>query len=131
MIILDTDVLIEIMDKKSRRGAELIKNIADSGEEIVITSINLHEILYGLFKIDREDVVKRVLELSVIEYNKEDARLSSKLEVEMEKRGRKVARLDCMIVAIAINRDAYLYTLNTRHFTGFEELGLRLFKKAT
>jgi len=47
----------------------------------------------------------------------------------MEKGGRKVARLDCMIAAIAINRDAYLYTLNTKHFTGFEEFRLKLFKQ--
>ena len=128
MIILDTDVLIEIMDKKSKRATELIRIIADSGEEVATTSINLHEILYGLLKIGREGVTKRVLELNIVEYNKEDARLSSILEVEMEKRGRKVARLDCMIAAIAINRDAYLYTLNTKHFTGFEEFGLKLFK---
>ncbi len=128
MIILDTDVLIEIMDKKSKRSMELIRNIADSGEEVYTTSINLHEILYGLFKLGREEVAKVVMELNIIEYNKEDARLSSKLEVEMEKRGRKIARLDCMIAAIAINRNAYLYTLNTKHFMGFEEFGLKLYK---
>ena len=128
MIILDTDVLIEIMDKKSKRATELIRIIADSGEEVATTSINLHEILYGLFKMGREKKKKKVLELDIVEYNKEDARLSSILEVEVEKRGGKVARLDCMIAAIAINRDAYLYTLNTKHFTGFEEFGLKLFK---
>ena len=119
MTIIGTDVLIEIMDKKSERGMELIRNIADSGEELYTTSINLHEILYGLFKLGREGIAKEVMELNIVEYNKEDARLSSKLEVEMEKRGRKIARLDCMIAAIAINRNAYLYTLNTKHFMGF------------
>ena len=61
-------------------------------------------------------------------YNKEDDRLSSKLEVEMKKRGRRIARLDCMITAIAINRNVCLYTLNTKHFKGFEEFGLKLYK---
>jgi tRNA(fMet)-specific endonuclease VapC len=129
MIILDTDVLIEIMDKRSDKWMELVKSLAESGNEVVTTPINLHEILYGLFKVGRDDIIDKVMELNVIEFSKKDAYLSSKLEVEMEKRGRKVARLDCMIAAMALNRDAYLYTLNIKHFTGFEEFNLRLFGK--
>jgi len=41
MIILDTDILIEIFDRKSRKGDEALKLILKSGEYIGITSINL------------------------------------------------------------------------------------------
>ncbi len=40
MIILDTDVLIEIMDKKSKKGEELLKRIVESGKDICITAID-------------------------------------------------------------------------------------------
>lgn len=50
MIVIDTDVLIEIFDKKSSKGDEALNKITRSGEKISITAINLHEILYGLQK---------------------------------------------------------------------------------
>lgn len=53
MIILDTDVLIEILDRKSEKGDEILQRIRQSREDVAITAINLHEILYGLWKFDR------------------------------------------------------------------------------
>ena len=50
MIAIDTDVLIEILDKKSVKGDEALKQILQSEEEICTTVINIHEILYGLHK---------------------------------------------------------------------------------
>lgn len=50
MITLDTDVLIEILDKKSEKGNEALNLILQSGEKTSTTAINIHEILYGLHK---------------------------------------------------------------------------------
>jgi predicted nucleic acid-binding protein len=50
MIILDTDVVIEILDKKSRKGDEALEKIQATKESISITAITLHELLYGLEK---------------------------------------------------------------------------------
>lgn len=50
MRVIDTDVLIEIFDKKSEKGDETLKKILESDQNISITAINLHEILYGLQK---------------------------------------------------------------------------------
>ena len=125
MIILDTDVLIEIMDKKSKKGEELLKTIIESGEDICITSINLHEILYGLYKYAKP--VEEVLRLPVVSYTKDDAVLAAKLEIEMERKGKAIRRTDAMIAAIAINNGAKLYTLNLKHFKPLTSLGLKLF----
>ena len=43
MIILDTDVLIEIFDKNSSKGDLAINKIEETGEDIAITSLSLHE----------------------------------------------------------------------------------------
>ena len=64
MILLDTDVLIEIFDRGSERGDEALEAILKSGEDIATTSINLHEILYGLEKYAKP--VKDVLLLPVL-----------------------------------------------------------------
>ncbi len=122
MIILDTDVIIDIFDKQSERGDIAIKKLEDSGEDISITSINLHEILYGHYK--RNKKVKDISQISTIEFNKKDAELSAKIEFELEKKGKTTSRIDTMIAAIAINRKAKIYTFNKKHFKVIKKLKL-------
>lgn len=125
MIIIDTDVLIEILDKKSKKGEETLKRVLESEEDIITTSINLHEILYGLQKYAKP--MKEVLLLPVLNYTKKDAILSSKIELEAEHKGTPTRRTDSMIAAIAINNNATLYTLDLKHFKSLKNLGLKLF----
>jgi len=125
MIILDTDVLIEIFDKKSKKGGEALNKILESGEDISITAINLHEILYGLQKYARP--VREVLRLPVLNFTRRDASLSAKIELEVESKGAPISRTDTMIAAITLNNGASLYTLDIRHFQPLKALGLKLF----
>ncbi len=125
MIVIDTDVLIEIFDIKSKKGEEALNKIVESNENISITAINLHEILYGLQKYAKP--VKEILQLPVLNYTKKDAKLAAEIELEMEKTGRTIRRTDAMIAAITINNDASLYTLDLKHFKPLEALGLKLF----
>ena len=124
MILVDTDVLIEIFDRNSEKGDEALKKIERTGEDITTTSLNLHEILYGLHKYTDHAKLERILVLDVVEFTKDDAVLSSKLEVETGKNGKKVPRFDAMIAAVAINRGFKLFTFNRKHFEGFEDLTL-------
>jgi len=125
MIILDTDVLIEICDRDSERGDMALEAITESGEDISMTSINLHEILYGLEKYARP--VKDILLLPVLPYTKRDAQTSAKIEVEAKADGKTPRRTDAMIAAITINNGATLYTFNEKHFRPLENMGLKLF----
>lgn len=125
MIVIDTDVLIEIFDRKSEKGDEALNKIIESNQNITITVINLHEILYGLKKYAKP--VKEVLQLPVLNYTRKDAPLASKLELEMENTGKSIRRTDAMIAAITINNNANLYTLDLKHFKPLKHLGLKLF----
>ena len=125
MIILDTDVLIEVFDRRSEKGDEALGRILESGDSISITAINLHELMYGLQKYAKP--VGEVLQLPVLNYTKEDARLSARLELMAEKVGAPVRRADAMIAATTINNEATLYTLNLKHFKPLKSLGLKLF----
>ena len=118
-------MLIEILDKQSQKGDELLASLEEAGEEVGTTSINMHELLYGLKKYSRSDV--RLSQLRVVPYAKEDAELSSRLELAAEKRGTAVRRLDSMIAAIAVNGSAKLSTFDARHFEQFTKDGLKLF----
>lgn len=124
MIVLDTDILIEIFDKKSAQGEEILGKI--EGYEIATTTINLHEIIYGFYKVKKK-IVKELMEFNILDYTRSDALLSAKLEVELEKIGKPAGRFDTMIAGICINREAVLLTLNRTHFERFTKFGLRLF----
>lgn len=125
MIVLDTDVLIEIFDKKSERGDDALKRILERGEDISITAINLHEILYGLQKYAKP--VREVLRLPVLNFTKRDAHLSAQIELEAESRGTPIRSTDAMIAAVTLNNRASLYTLGLKHFQPLKALGLKLF----
>ena len=51
MIIIDTDVLIEISDKRSEKGDQIYQKIISSEDNVAITSITMYEALYGLMTI--------------------------------------------------------------------------------
>lgn len=124
MILVDTDVLIEIFDKNSKKGDDAMQRIANAGEDITLTSINLHEILFGLYKYANNNKIDKIKLLDVIDFTKDDAELSAKLEVKAETKGEKVPRFDAMIAAVAINRGFRLFTFNKDHFEVFETLML-------
>jgi predicted nucleic acid-binding protein len=123
MIILDTDVLIEIFDKESTKGDIAIEKIEEIGEDIAITSISLHEIQYGIYKFGKKKI-KELDQIDILDFNREDAKLSAKLELECERKGKVVSRTDSMIAAIAINRKAKIFTFNKKHFQSFSKLKL-------
>jgi tRNA(fMet)-specific endonuclease VapC len=125
MIILDTDVLVEIFDRTSTKGEEILQRLLKTGEDITTTAINLHEILCSMQKFAAP--VKETLLLPVLDYTKKDAALSSKLEQEGERTGTIVGRVDAMMAAIAMNNGAALYTLDPKHYNGFKNLGLKFF----
>jgi tRNA(fMet)-specific endonuclease VapC len=122
MIIIDTDVLIEIFDKSSEKGNLALDKLEKSGEDVSITSITLHEILFGHYKINKK--INDIAQINTIEYNKKDAELSARLEYELEKEGKSIPRIDSMIAAIAINRKAKIYTFNKKHFQTIKDLKL-------
>ncbi len=124
MILADTDVLIEIFDKNSKKGEAALMRIDEAGEDIALTSLNLHEILFGIFKYADKQKSEKILLLDVVDFTKDDAILSARLELRAEKRGNKIPRFDAMIAAVAINRGFKLFTFNKDHFKGFEELEL-------
>ena len=125
MIVLDTDVLIEIFDKNSKKGEKALKKL--EGREIAITSINLHEIAYGFYRIGKK-MPDEIRFLKVFEFTAKDALLSARLENELEKDGKAVNRFDAMIASICINRNAEIATFNVKHFERFTKFGLKLFE---
>lgn len=125
MIVLDSNILIEIFDRNSNAGEEYYSRIIESREPFCTTALNLHEVRYGLEKYAKQS--HELSDIPALDYTAEDAKLSSSLEIMAERRGRKVRRMDSMIAATIINNGARIFTLDTRHFGVFEEAGLQFF----
>ena len=124
MIVLDTDVLIEILNKRSRRGEDAVEVLKSSDEDVVTTSIAIHEVQYGLEK--RGKMNPDILRLRALPYTKGDAHLSAKLELLAEGDGTPIHRMDAMIASIAINNGARLFTYNLSHYKPLQQHGLQL-----
>ena len=125
MILLDTDVIIEVLDKRSDKGNALMLKVIESGEEYCTTSVNMHEVLYGIEKYSKGSHL--VLQIPTLGYNKDDSELSAVLELSAERKGRSVPRMDAIVASIAINNGCSLYTLD-EHFEVFTDDGLKLFR---
>jgi len=125
LIIVDTDVLIEISDKRSKKGNEMYQKIIANGDDVAITSMTLYETMYGLIKFKKPFYY--LSSFRVYEFSKEDALLAAKLDLDLEKNGKKIKRMDIIIASTTINRGATLCTFDDE-FQQMEELGLRLFQ---
>lgn len=123
MIILDTGVLIEILDKGSGEGIDILERLEATGEEVVITSLTLHEIVYGFMQYGKEPVPWLDL-LPVLGFDKKDAQLAAGIELGAERRGEVISRTDAMIAAMAVNRNARLFSGNEKDFDGIPDLKL-------
>ena len=92
MILLDTDVMIELLDNQSGGGEEYLSMIMESGDTYCTSSLNFHEIIYGISK--HAGKLGPIRRMPVAAYTKEDGILSLKLELLAERKGKAVPRID-------------------------------------
>ena len=125
MIIIDTDVLIEISDKRSEKGDQIYQKIISSGDNVAITSITMYEALYGLMKYTKP--FHHLFSFHVYAFSNEDAQQAARLEISLEKKGKKIKRTDIMIASTVINKGATLYTFDN-DFQVLEDFGLKIIR---
>ncbi len=126
MIVVDTPVLIEILDKRSKLGEEALRKVIESDERPATTAINLHELLYGLG--GRSAVTNDLARLATLEFAERDAELSSRIKLNMEKQGSPIPRLDAMVAAVTIRSSGKLFTFDQKHVNSLQSFGLKLFR---
>ena len=122
MICLDTNYLILGLVAGSHESAKILK-WAQAGEQFCVSSIVWYEFLCGPINSEQEQAMRQLVKEIVVfdtAMAEEGARLFNKTG-----RSRKI-RVDAMIAAAAISRNAPLATQNTEDFERFVELGLEL-----
>ncbi|MGA7977309.1 MAG: hypothetical protein WB975_08745, partial [Nitrososphaeraceae archaeon] len=63
----------------------------------------------------------------VYEFSNEDAQQAARLELSLEKKGKKIKRTDIMIASTVINKGATLYTFDN-DFQALEHFGLKIIR---
>ncbi len=122
MIVLDTSVLIESLTGP-KRGALALRGVIERGERLLLPSLVLYEWLRGP-RLPAEIAAQEALfpSDSAIVFGPREAELSAQLYRGLRRaRGREI---DLAIAAIAIAREAALWTLNTADFKDIPGLQL-------
>ncbi|MDT4843546.1 Toxin FitB [compost metagenome] len=133
MILLDTNVLSEMM--KTKPDPNVIAWLdAQPGSELVICSVSVAEILYGIARMPngkRKDLLavgadtlfNKLFAGSILPFDADAAVHYAALVSASEAKGRAADMADAQIAAIARLYSAKVATRNTRDF---EELGVTL-----
>ncbi|NQD92365.1 type II toxin-antitoxin system VapC family toxin [Pseudomonas sp. CrR25] len=133
MILLDTNVLSELM--RAKPDPQVLAWVdAQPASELVICSITVAEILYGIARMPDGKRKQTLLDLASAMFDEDfagnilpfDAAAAvhyAEVAAESEARGRVVDMADSQIAAIARLHEAQVATRNVRHF---EALGVEL-----
>lgn len=133
MIILDTNVLSAVMEKK-RSAAVIAWFDRQPPESIWITAITVYEARFGIGRLEAGDFRDRlhegferalntVLSGRVLSVDEAAAREAAAITVEREKKGRTIDIRDTLIAGIVRARKARLATRNTKDF---KDAGIKL-----
>lgn len=133
MILLDTNVLSELM--RAKPAPQVLEWVdAQPTGDLVITSITVAEILYGIARMPDGKRKQGLLDVASVMFDEDfagnilpfdaDAAVHyAEIAAETEAKGRVVDMADAQIAATGRLHDAVIATRNIRHF---ETLGVAL-----
>ncbi|HIQ42026.1 MAG TPA: type II toxin-antitoxin system VapC family toxin [Pseudomonas oleovorans] len=133
MILLDTNVLSELM--RAKPAPQVLEWVdAQPAGDLVITSITVAEILYGIARMPDGKRKQGLLDVAsamfvedfagnILPFDADAAVYYAEIAAETEAKGRVVDMADAQIAAIGRLHDAVIATRNIRHF---ETLGVAL-----
>ncbi|HZT31080.1 MAG TPA: type II toxin-antitoxin system VapC family toxin [Bryobacteraceae bacterium] len=113
--LLDTSVLIDVLNGKRGRGT-LLRNLIAEGHILACCPINVSEVYAGMRPREeaRTTALLRSLEYFPITFSV--AELAGLLKRDYGKRGRTLSLTDTTIAAVAIHHQLTLITDNTKDF---------------
>lgn len=125
MIFINSDALLQILDKGSNKGQEIFEKLNQSQETFAITSNTLYEVQSLLIDNGIDIIASSIHLLHVYGFSKEDARKAIELKLELKKKGKEIYLSNLQLSAIVINNGGTLCTMDTS-LKVLEELGLNL-----
>jgi len=117
MILLDTDICIEIL----RKNEKVIKCRENTDEEISISFVTVGELYYGAEKSAYVNENKKIIEeflltINIINSDFEIMMKFGELKASLKKENIQLPDADLLIAATTLTKTEKLVTRNTKHF---------------
>ncbi len=127
MIILDTDVLIEI-EHGNEKVRRLLSDLRGKNQgDLVTTSAAYAEFVYG-FVTKMKLIPPQIGALEVIDFDKESASILAEKQHELEKKGTQIPIFDLITASCALSRNAIVVSFD-RHFRNVSGLNTIIFER--
>ncbi len=115
--LLDTNVLIALMNQP--QGKVAAKTLLFGVSELATSAIVMHELYFGISKSERQErntaTVER-LRLSVLPFDREDAREAGIIRAKLRAAGTPIGPYDVLIAGQALRHRLTLVTANLGEF---------------
>jgi tRNA(fMet)-specific endonuclease VapC len=126
-ILLDTNACIALINRRPPIVRDRARNARERGEQLVISSISLFELWFGVSKSARaEENSERLADfmspLDVVSFDQDDAYRAGQIRAELERKGLPIGAYDYLIAAQALHKDLLLVTANVGEFSRIEGL---------
>lgn len=123
LLMLDTDICSYIIKQHPRVVLETLQSRAESGDEIVISSVTYAELLYGAERSGNTAKHRRLINAlverlaDVMPWDRDAAEAFARLKARLAGLGTPIGPNDTMIAGHAISKTATLVTNNQKHFS--------------
>lgn len=120
--MLDTNILVYVLNARPHHQAVLDRFDREEPRDMVVSSITLAELRFGIEKSRQRDVSRRVLQqvldaLNVAPFDAKAAQMYGSVRAGLEAEGKPIGPLDTLIAAHALSLDLTLVTNNVREFS--------------
>jgi tRNA(fMet)-specific endonuclease VapC len=126
--LLDTSACIALINEMPATVRPRFKKAASSGARMLVSSISLFELWYGVMKSARQDFNRKRLEvflsgpILVLSFEEADSRAAGVVRAALESAGRPIGAYDLLIAGQAIRHGLTLVTSNIREFSRIKGL---------
>ena len=126
-VFLDTCTVIDILREDKPYYRERLEEAVGRGEEIVISSFVLHELVFGAMVSVRPEaelaVVDGFVERARVEpWTAEDGIAAARVRADLRATGSKIGAVDSLIAGQALNRGWSVVTSNIKDFIRIPDL---------
>ena len=120
--MLDTNILVYVLNARPGHESILERFDREEPQDMVVSSITLAELRYGIEKSQRREANRRALQrvlraLNVLAFDAKAADAYGSVRATLESAGKPVGPLDTLIAAHALALDVTLVSSNLREFS--------------
>ena len=115
--LLDTNAVIQFLNQPA--GKLTMHVLRHRSDDIVTSSIVMHELYLGVYKSSRPArnlAVLEALSFKTLAFDREDARHAGVIRAQLEREGKPIGPYDVLIAGQALRHELALVTANTREF---------------